>query len=505
MRLSKMLLPTVKDAPKGVTDPTVVRLLRAGAVTADPRGKNLGLLPMGVTLWAHMASRITERALEAGFQPVDIRPLNGSVLPLAGRLVKSYRHLPLTFILNDLRECSAAGLAPDADTLNKMTDLFLDLPGPLFEGLDVLEGEGVSGAVPVRYRAVRAPAGSWLSFDGMACTACSWCGDASAPVAGPAPDETAEPGPLENVETPGADTITELCRQLDIPPEITLKTMFYAAETGKGKEILAVLVRGHHQINEEKLAAVLEGAQVRFADPLEIREAVGDLAGYLGPVGLPKNVRIIADRHVEGGRGFVVGANKPGFHTRNACWGRDFKASLTADLISMESGFVCPRCGAPLQETGLVKTAETTKLPVETDLAFQDESGANRNAMLWTGKISMDAVVLSAAPQEGPMRRASSPWDVNMLIASMKNEDAVKLGETLQKELASAGFRVLLDDRNERAGSKFSDAELLGLPVTLVAGRGAAEGKLELWKPDGSRDEITTAQALNAVKEALEA
>ncbi|MEA3508404.1 MAG: YbaK/EbsC family protein [Synergistota bacterium] len=505
MRLSKMLLPTVKDAPRGVTDPTVVRLLRAGAVTADPRGRNLGLLPMGVTLWTHMASRIGERALEAGFQPVDIRPLNKSVLPLAGRLVKSYRHLPLTFILNDLRECSAAGLAPDAETLEKMTDLFLDLAGPLFEGLDVLEGEGVSEAEPVRYRAVRAPAGSWLSFDGMACTACSWCGDASSPTAPPAPAETAEAGPLEDVETPGADTIVELCRQLDISPEITLKTMFYAVETQEGKEILAVLVSGRHQINEAKLAALLGGASVRFADPLEIREAVGDLAGYLGPVGLPKNVRILADSHVEGGQGFVVGANKPGFHTRNACWGRDFKASLIADIISMESGFTCPRCGAPLQETGLVKTAETTRFPVETDLAFQDESGANRNAMLWTGSISVDAVVLSAAPKEGPMRRAASPWDVNMLIASMKNEDAVKLGETLQKELASAGFSVLLDDRNERAGSKFSDAELLGLPVTLVAGRGASEGKLELWKPDGTRDEITTAQALNAVKEALEA
>lgn len=274
-----------------------------------------------------------------------------------------------------------------------------------------------------------------------------------------------------------------------------MKTMFYAAENGGKKEIIAVLARGDHQINDSKLSHVLEGADVRFADPLEIRESVGDLAGYLGPVGLPRAIRVFADRHIEGCRNLVTGANKPGFHLLNVCWGRDFKADIVGDIVSVQEDFPCPACGARISPAHLARVSVACVEREASDIPFQADGGKQNFAWRWNGSLDVTPLAFVMA-RDGSIPSSFAPIDVNVVIASMQNDDAVALGNTLAERLEGKGLRVLLDDRNERAGVKFSDAEILGTPMTIVAGREAADSIVEVWQPDGSRGELPANAAI---------
>jgi len=488
MLFSRTFIPTAREAPKGLSDPAVARLVRAGYVVADAETGELDLLPLGSMLWERVSDAFRNLAREAGIQTVDFNEIAGDSLSVAARYVKSYRQLPLSFASGNPRRIDACGFAAGSEEAALQRDGFLDIARKISgeAGLSPLDGRTIEEAR--RYVALAVDKGSWHSKEGFACSSCDWCGDDAAP-ANPTVRLTGEEAPLEEVETPGADTIAELCRQLGITPDRTLKTLFYAAEQGADKEILAVLTRGDHQVNDRKLSHALGGVVVRFADPLEIREAVGDLAGYLGPVGLPAGIRVLADRHIEGSSRLVAGANRPGFHLLNACWGRDYRASAAADLVSLQEGFPCPFCGSPIAAAYLRSIAVAVTDPGPSPLTFQDEGGVLSKAHRWEGTFCVTPLALSLAGGERiPPRFA--PLDVHVLVTSMRNDDAVGLGNILAERLEERDFSVLLDDRDERAGVKFSDAELLGLPVTVVVGREASEGVVEAWKPDGNREEL---------------
>ena len=427
-------------------------------------------------------------AREAGIQMVDFNEIASDSLSVAARYVKSYRQLPLSFASGNPRRIDACGFAAGAGEAALQRDGFLDTVRKICREAGLSPRDGRTIEEERSYVALAVDKGSWHSKEGFVCRSCDWCGDDAAPVY-PTVRPSGEEAHLEEVETPGADTIAELCRQLGITPDRTLKTLFYAAGQETGKEVLAVLARGDHQVNDRKLSHALGGVVVRFADPLEIREAVGDLAGYLGPVGLPPGIRLLADGHVEGSPCLVAGANKPGFHLLNACWGRDYGVSAVADLVSIQEGFPCPLCGSPIVASQLRSIAVAMTDPEPSPLTFQREGGALSRAHRWEGTLCVTPLALSLVGDEKiPPRFA--PFDVNILIASMRNDDAVGLGNVLAERLEERGFGVLLDDRDERAGVKFSDAELVGLPVTVVVGREASEGIVEVWKPDGAREEL---------------
>jgi len=488
MLFSRTFIPTAREAPKGLSDPAVARMARAGYAAADVETGELSLLPLGSMLWEGIAGTFFDLAREAGIQMVDFNEIASDSLSVAARYVKSYRQLPLSFASGNPRRSRACGFAAGAGEAALQRDGFLDTVRKICREAGLSPRDGRTIEEERSYVALAVDKGSWHSKEGFVCRSCDWCGDDAAPVY-PTVRPSGEEAHLEEVETPGADTIAELCRQLGITPDRTLKTLFYAAEQGTDKEILAVLTRGDHQVNDRKLSHALGGVVVRFADPLEIREAVGDLAGYLGPVGLPAGIRILADRHIEGSSRLVAGANRPGFHLLNACWGRDYKASDTADLVSLQEGFPCPLCGSPIAASYLRSVAVAVTDPGPSPLTFQDEGGALSKAHRWEGTFCVTPLALTLAGGERiPPRFA--PLDVNVLVTSMRNDDAVGLGNILAERLEEKGFRVLLDDRDERAGVKFSDAELIGLPVTIVVGREASEGVVEAWKPDGNREEL---------------
>ncbi len=488
MLFSRTFIPTAREVQKGLTDRSVAWLSRAGYVSADPEAGELNLLPLGLRLWEKVACSFRDLAREKGIQMVDFKEMSEDSLSISRKAVKSYRQLPLSFADVDPRRIDACGFAAGAGEAALQRDGFLDTARKVCREAGLAPRNGWTIEETRRFVALAADRGSWHSKEGFICPSCDWCGDDDAP-ANPAAKPSGGEAPLREVETPGADTIAELCRQLGVSPDRTLKTLFYAAGQGTGKEVLAVLARGDHQVNDRKLSHALGGGVVRFADPLEIREAVGDLAGYLGPVGLPPGIRLLADGHVEGSPCLVAGANKPGFHLLNACWGRDYGVSAVADLVSIQEGFPCPLCGSPIVASQLRSIAVAMTHPEPSLLTFQREGGALSRAHRWEGTLCVTPLVLSLVVDEKiPPRFA--PFDVNILIASMRNDDAVGLGNVLAERLEERGFRVLLDDRDERAGVKFSDAELVGLPVTVVVGREASEGIVEVWKPDGAREEL---------------
>jgi len=339
------------------------------------------------------------------------------------------------------------------------------------------------------------------------CENCSWCGWEDSPVKQEVASQDEEPKGLEVVDTPGADTIAELCNQLGVSPGNTIKTMFYVAEGEDKKEVFVVLVRGDHKISEEKVKRAIGCSAIRFADPLEIKETVGDLAGYLGPVGLPKKLKVIADLHVRGIINAVVGANQPGKHMLNACWGRDFTATQVEDLIVYEKEMKCPICSSDLDVRPFAKVASFTSdvsyLTNGKGISYQGKQGKVEDAHLWKGKIYLEPLALSLVKPDGPLAFGIAPFDVSIIVPSVRNKEALVLGEKLERTLSNEWFKVLLDDRDERAGVKFSDAELFGSPITVICGKSSAEGIVELSLPDGSKKDIRVEEVGKEIKRAL--
>ncbi|MGC9372986.1 MAG: proline--tRNA ligase [Thermovirgaceae bacterium] len=509
MKMSRLFAPTMKENPKGVSDPALQRLIRGGYVASPEAQEKLSLFPLGKCFWRKSGKRAEEVLRSAGFQEIRFDDFGKQLFPVLAGYIKSYRHLPLLFY-------QASGDGFELRALEEDRTAASNRVSELIEGLrrnfsterrDALSGETVSErgresfvAIPVRKTAT-------ISRAGYRCTCCHWCGDENSPLDGPVPENEGAPKTPEPVDTPGADTIAELCRQLGVPPEKTLKTMFYAAEQKGRKEIVVVLVRGDHRISEKKVMNVLGVSSLRFADPLEIRETVGDLAGYLGPVGLPKGLKIIADWHVKGAVNIVTGANEPNRHLVNVCWGRDFSATGVEDIICFEKGRPCPACGAPLENTALARFAWAVVpdgfLSEESEVFFQAADGTKKRPTPWSGSIDLDAACLGLAPEEGPFPVSLAPFDVSVVVASLKNEDAVNAAERIAKEFTEAGVDVLHDERDERAGVKFSDSEIIGAPVTVVCGRDASEGKAELRFPDGRKELVALDGLFSVVLDAM--
>ncbi len=509
MKMSRLFAPTMKENPKGISDPALQRLIRGGYVVSPEAQEKLSLYPLGTFFWNKAGKRVEEVLRCAGFQEVRFNDFGKQLFSVLAGYIKSYRHLPLLFYqasgdgfeLQALEEDAAAASYGALELIERIRRNFST------ESQDALSGETVSERGRENFVAMRVRKTAPISRPGYRCTCCHWCGDENSPIDGPAPESEGTPGKPEPVETPGADTIAELCRQLGVPPEKTLKTMFYAAEEKGRKEIVVVLVRGDHRISENKVMKVLGVSSLRFADPLEIRETVGDLAGYLGPVGLPKGLKIIADRHVKGAVNIVTGANEPGRHLVNVCWGRDFSATVVEDIICFEKDRPCPACGAALENTVLAPFAwvvvPESSVSEESEVSFQAPDGTKKRPFPWSGRIDLDAACLGLVPEEGPFPVSFAPFDISVIVASLKNEDAVNAAGGIAKEFEEAGLNVLHDERDERAGVKFSDAEIIGAPVTVVCGRDASEGKAELRVPDGRKELVSLQELRSRVFSAL--
>jgi prolyl-tRNA synthetase len=289
---------------------------------------------------------------------------------------------------------------------------------------------------------------------------------------------------LRKVATPGARTVAEVCALLKVAPQQLVKTLLYKTQ----QEIVAVLVRGDHEANEVKLKKLLGVTDLELADPDIVAKTTGAPVGFAGPVGL-KNVRILADQAVAVMRNVVVGGNEADHHYVDANKDRDFSIVQVADLRNALVGDASPRGDGRLKVAKGIEVGHVfmlgTKYSQAMGAAFLDPQGQERLAVMGCYGIGVSRTAAAAIEQNHDAKGIIwpvpiAPFHVHLLPLS-QSAAVQEQAKALYDQLGQAGIEVLWDDRDERAGVKFNDADLIGAPFHLVIGdKGLAQGQVEL-------------------------
>jgi len=325
----------------------------------------------------------------------------------------------------------------------------------------------------------------------------------------------------EEVHTPGFRTIDEVGAFLKTQPHHQIKTMAYMVEhqdtgskedtkqintVGKTRAVVAFL-RGDHQLNETKLSALALG-EIRPMTPEEILETFKAPAGYLGPIGLeaaphPRKpgILVVLDKALEGRTNLIAGANKEEYHLRNVTPGRDFKQTLIADIRNINEGELDPIGGQPLRLGKAVEIGHIFKLGTKYTESMGsrvlDANGKEVTPIMGCYGIGIERILTAAIESSAAANKSLfpdtertgeqyalaptiAPYEVVVTITNIREADLLAAGEKIATDLSTAGIDVLLDDRDERAGVKFKDAELIGVPYRLNIGKKLAEGQVEL-------------------------
>jgi prolyl-tRNA synthetase len=325
----------------------------------------------------------------------------------------------------------------------------------------------------------------------------------------PAPEGDTEAA-LEAVDTPGKTTVAEVAELLGVPPQRFVKTLLYETEKG----FVAALVRGDREVNEVKLENYLAADHLRLASEEKVRELSGAPVGFAGPIGLPGQVRLVADPSVRALHGFVCGANRADTHSVGGQWGRDVDVSEWTDLLLVAAGDPCPRCATALEIHRGIEVGHIfdlgTKYSEAMGCTFDDDQGQARPMIMGCYGLGVGRTVAAAVEQNHdadgivwPVPLA--PFEVALIALNVGDEEVRRAAESLYEELSAQGVEVFYDDRDERPGVKFKDADLLGFPVRLVVGsRGLAEGNVEIsLRRDREKQAVALADGVARVRTLL--
>ncbi len=290
--------------------------------------------------------------------------------------------------------------------------------------------------------------------------------------------------PMTEVSTPKRRTVEEVTAFLKITPQQLVKTLLYST----GKETVAVLVRGDHEVNEIKVKRLLNVTDVELVKPDLVPALTGAPVGFAGPVGL-KQIRILADHAVKVMVNFVVGANKADMHLLDVNVGRDFQPEQFADLRNAQAGDQSPRQDGTLKTAKGIEVGHVfmlgTKYSQSMNATFLDDQGQERLAVMGCYGIGVSRTAAAAIEQNHDAKGIVwpvpiAPYHVT-LVPLGQSQSVSQLAESLYRSLQEAGVEVLWDDRDERAGVKFNDADLIGAPYHLVLGdKGLAQGQVEV-------------------------
>jgi prolyl-tRNA synthetase len=311
--------------------------------------------------------------------------------------------------------------------------------------------------------------------------------------------------PAREVATPGASAVSDVAQFLGVDAARIVKTLIYNTEKG----LFAVVIRGDREVNEVKLQNALDVEHLELASAERVEQATGAPVGFAGPAGLPSSVTLVADETVRDMAGFVAGANKKDAHLVGLRWGRDAQPERFVDVLLVTAGDACPRCGGGLRLSRGIETGHIFKLGTKYSLAmgcnFTDESGADQPMVMGCYGLGIGRTVAAAIEQNHdadgiiwPLPLA--PFQV-VLLSLNPNDEAVRTAaDALYRELRERGVEVLYDDRDERPGVKFKDADLIGVPVRLtVGGKSLADGKIEVsLRRDRVKHPVPVADALPA-------
>jgi prolyl-tRNA synthetase len=313
---------------------------------------------------------------------------------------------------------------------------------------------------------------------------------------------TGDGNPLE-VHTPGQKTIDDVARFLGVSPKNKIKTlalMIDEKDPKTGKVVpssVVVLLRGDHQLNETKLSSLVGGKETRPMQAEEIERLFRSPAGFLGPIGIEwardlKQVDrpiLLVDQALEGRANLISGANKEDYHLKNVTPGRDFQPTAYADLRSVAAGENCPNCGAPLRIDTAVEIGHIFKLGYKYSESMGarvlDRNGKEVTPIMGSYGIGIERILTAAIEQSNDengfwLPPSIAPFEIVVTPTNVGDERVKSVAEDIAQQLDAAGFEVLLDDRDERPGVKFKDADLVGIPYRVTVGKKVTEGTVEV-------------------------
>jgi prolyl-tRNA synthetase len=297
--------------------------------------------------------------------------------------------------------------------------------------------------------------------------------------------EQAEMKELQEVHTPSVKTIEEVAAFLGISPSDCIKSMLMKAD---GRFVL-VLTRGDHEVNDVKVKNLLQAEIIEFASAEEVAEITGTEPGFVGPVGLDREIEIFADFAVKAMANAAAGANKTDYHYQNVNISRDAHNVTFADLRFIQEGDPSPDGKGTIRFAKGIEVGQVFKLGTRyseaMDATYLDENGRAQPMLMGCYGIgisrTLSAIVEQHHDDKGLIWPLEvTPYDLHILALNMKNDAQVQLAEKLYEEFKANGYDVLFDDRAERAGVKFADSDLIGLPIRITVGKRADEGIVEV-------------------------
>ena len=560
MRMSRMLMPTLKEVPSDAEITSHQLMLRAGMIRKMASGI-YNQLPMGIRVFRKVEDIIREEMNAKGAQEIScallvpaelwqesgrwdvmgpemfrLKDRNGrdyclgptheeTFTHIVRNEITSYKQLPLNLYqietkFRDERRPrfgvmrtrnftmkDAYSFDADQEGLDKSYDDMFDAYTRIFarcelDNSPVQADSGAMGGSASAEFMVKSEVGE---DEIVFCSGCDYAANIEKATSVNHEASTEEMKEMGEIETPNVHTIEELQDFFKMDAGQFAKTLIYYAD---GKTV-AVVVRGDRDVNETKVANAIGGAvEFELASEDTIKAVTGAEVGFAGPIGIKADYLFI-DQEVVDQRNVIVGANKTGYHIQNANFGRDFEGQV-GDFRNVQEGDKCPKCGQPLEIMRGVEVGHIFKLGTKYSesmgATFLDQNGKSQPIIMGCYGIGVERTVAAVIEQHHDENGiiwplALAPYHVVVVPVNVKKEEHLENAEKIYNELQAAGVEVLLDDRNERAGFKFKDSDLLGIPMRITVGKDIVDGKVEFkLRKEADKEIISVDEVLDRVK-----
>ena len=560
MRMSRMLMPTLKEVPSDAEITSHQLMLRAGMIRKMASGI-YNQLPMGIRVFRKVEDIIREEMNAKGAQEIScallvpaelwqesgrwdvmgpemfrLKDRNGrdyclgptheeTFTHIVRNEITSYKQLPLNLYqietkFRDERRPrfgvmrtrnftmkDAYSFDADQEGLDKSYNDMFDAYTRIFarcelDNSPVQADSGAMGGSASAEFMVKSEVGE---DEIVFCSGCDYAANIEKATSVNHEASTEEMKEMGEIETPNVHTIEELQDFFKMDAGQFAKTLIYYAD---GKTV-AVVVRGDRDVNETKVANAIGGAvEFELASEDTIKAVTGAEVGFAGPIGIKADYLFI-DQEVVDQRNVIVGANKTGYHIQNANFGRDFEGQI-GDFRNVQEGDKCPKCGQPLEIMRGVEVGHIFKLGTKYSesmgATFLDQNGKSQPIIMGCYGIGVERTVAAVIEQHHDENGiiwplALAPYHVVVVPVNIKKEEHLENAEKIYKELEAAGVEVLLDDRNERAGFKFKDSDLLGIPMRITVGKDIVDGKVEFkLRKEADKEIISVDEVLDRVK-----
>ena len=559
MKMSNMLISTLREVPAEAEIDSHKLMLRAGMIRKMAAGI-YNYMPLGLKVLKNVEDIVREEMNAAGAQeflasamiPAELWQESGRwdaygaemfrvkdrgardfclgptheevFTDIARNEIKSYKQLPLNlyqiqtkyrderrprfgvmrsreFIMKD-----AYSFDKDQAGLDIVFDKMHDAYVKIFNrcGLDAKCVEADSGAIGGSNSAEFMVKSEVGEDDVVFCSSCNYAANIEKAVSTPEKEEKQQLKELSKVETPNARTIEEVAAFFNTDAKKFAKTILFNAD---GK-IVAVMVRGDRDINEVKVTnAIGEVTNLDLASNEEVQNATGAAVGFAGPIGIKVDI-LLVDEEVANMYNFIAGANETGYHVENVNYGRDFEGTV-GDFRNVTEGEKCPCCGSQITIARGTEVGHIFKLGTKYSAAmnanFIDEDGKEKPFVMGCYGIGVTRTMASIIEQHHDENGiiwplSVAPYHISIIPVNVKDQEQVKIANELYEDLISMGVEALLDDRNERAGVKFKDSELMGIPMRVTVGKKINDGEVEFKLRDGEMEVVKISDICNIVK-----